>query len=154
MEEIGPFVESLKACPKTGLHNPFKNKERYLMLAEVSRKTVECLYDKEVWNFFRKLIIRAGPKTVMQADGELEIITAFLKNFSGDNVRFLAHSERYPGDHVGQFSTSYRWPYGPVGIITPFNYGLEVPTLQMMGALYMGNKVLVKPTEKTAFPVE
>lgn len=26
--EIGPFVESLKAVPKSGLHNPIKNPER------------------------------------------------------------------------------------------------------------------------------
>lgn len=26
--EIAPFVESLRRCPKTGLHNPFKVRER------------------------------------------------------------------------------------------------------------------------------
>jgi len=31
-DEIDPFVESLLSVPKTGLHNPLKNKERYLML--------------------------------------------------------------------------------------------------------------------------
>jgi 1-pyrroline-5-carboxylate dehydrogenase len=24
--EIKPFIESMQKCPKTGLHNPFKNK--------------------------------------------------------------------------------------------------------------------------------
>ena len=37
-----------------------------------------------------------------------------------------------------------RFPYGPVAIITPFNFPLEIPALQVMGALYMGNKPLVK----------
>jgi 1-pyrroline-5-carboxylate dehydrogenase len=32
VDEIDPFVESLRAVPKHGLHNPLKNKERYLML--------------------------------------------------------------------------------------------------------------------------
>lgn len=27
-EEIGPYVESLKRVPKSGLHNPYKNPER------------------------------------------------------------------------------------------------------------------------------
>jgi len=40
--------------PKSGLHNPFKNKERYLMLSEVNRKVVEVMHDKEVFNFFVK----------------------------------------------------------------------------------------------------
>jgi 1-pyrroline-5-carboxylate dehydrogenase len=36
--EIGPFVESLRACPKTGLHNPLKNPERYVQYGEITRK--------------------------------------------------------------------------------------------------------------------
>jgi len=30
-----------------------------------------------------------------------------------------------------------------VAIITPFNFPLEIPALQLMGALFMGNKVLL-----------
>ena len=30
--EIQPFIDSIKNTPKSGLHNPFKNKERYVML--------------------------------------------------------------------------------------------------------------------------
>jgi 1-pyrroline-5-carboxylate dehydrogenase len=29
VSEIDHFVSSLTACPKSGLHNPFKNPERY-----------------------------------------------------------------------------------------------------------------------------
>jgi 1-pyrroline-5-carboxylate dehydrogenase len=29
-------------------------------------------------------------------------------------------------------------------VITPFNFPIEIPVLQMMGALYMGNKPVVK----------
>jgi len=78
----------------------------------------------------------------------------FFKNFCGDNVRYLANAQRSPGDHLGQFATGYRFPYGGVGVITPFNFPLEIPVLQMMGALFMGNKVLVKPDIKTALPLE
>lgn len=56
VEEIGPFVESLDMCPKTGLHNPFRNKERYLMLGEVNRKLVEVMHDPEVHQFFVKCV--------------------------------------------------------------------------------------------------
>jgi 1-pyrroline-5-carboxylate dehydrogenase len=66
----------------------------------------------------------------------------------------LAKTSGSPGDHQGQFATSYRWPYGAVAVITPFNFPLEIPVLQMMGALFMGNQVLVKPDLKTAMPLE
>lgn len=35
-----------------------------------------------------------------------------------------------------------------VAIITPFNFPLEIPVLQLMGALYMGNKPLLKVDSK------
>ena len=58
-------------------------------------------------------------------------------------VRFLAESFGVPGDHQGQRSNGFRWPFGPVAIITPFNFPLEIPALQLMGALYMGNRPLL-----------
>jgi hypothetical protein len=33
--EIGPYVERMAGCPRSGLHNPLKNPERYTMLGEV-----------------------------------------------------------------------------------------------------------------------
>ena len=39
-------------------------------------------------------------------------------------------------------------------MISPFNFPLEIPVLQMMGALFMGNQVLMKPDIRTALPVE
>ena len=56
MTEIKPFIESMATCPKTGLHNPFRNKERYLMYGEICRKLVESMQDKEVYNFFIRAI--------------------------------------------------------------------------------------------------
>ena len=46
-------------------------------------------------------------------------------------VRFLARGFSNPGDHTGQASHGYRWPYGPVALITPFNFPLEIPVLQV-----------------------
>ena len=46
VEELRPFVESLSGVPKSGVHNPLKNVERYLMFGEISRKvrTVGLVY--------------------------------------------------------------------------------------------------------------
>lgn len=154
MDEIQPFVDSLMDCPKSGVHNPFKNKERYLMLAEVNRKVVEVLHDPEVLNFFVRITQRVVPKSTHQATGEMVVTRDFFENMTGDRVRFLAHSERKPGDHAGQFSTGYRFPYGPVGVITPFNYPIEIPVLQFCGALFMGNKPLVKVDSRVSLATE
>jgi len=39
-------------------------------------------------------------------------------------------------------------------VITPFNFPIEIPVLQMMGALYMGNKPLVKGDSRTSIVLE
>ncbi|CAN6859462.1 unnamed protein product [Brassica oleracea] len=139
-----PFVESLSQCPKHGLHNPFKSPERYLLYGDISTKAAHMLALPKVSDFFTRLIQRVAPKSYQQAAGEVFVTLKFLENFCGDQVRFLARSFAVPGNHHGQQSHGYRWPYGPVTIITPFNFPLEIPLLQLMGALYVGNKPLLK----------
>jgi 1-pyrroline-5-carboxylate dehydrogenase len=82
------------------------------------------------------------------------ITSSFLNNFGGDNVRRLAKSFGVPGDHYGQMSVGHRWPYGSVALITPFNFPLEIPALQLMGALFMGNKPVLKTSEQTSVVME
>ena len=90
------------------------------------------------------------PKSYAQASGEVKVTASFLNNFAGDNVRRLAKSFGVAGDHYGQMSVGHRWPYGPVALVTPFNFPLEIPVLQLMGALYMGNKPVLKPSEQVS----
>ncbi|CAM8972723.1 hypothetical protein QQ045_030421 [Rhodiola kirilowii] len=152
--EIQPFVESLSRCPKHGLHNPFKSPERYLLLGDVTARAAHMLSLPKVSDFFTRLIQRVAPKSYKQAEGEVYVTQKFLENFCGDQVRFLARSFGVPGNHLGQQSHGLRWPYGPVVIITPFNFPLEIPVLQLMGALYMGNKPLLKVDSKVSIVME
>ena len=154
VDELQPFVDSLKACPKHGMHNPLKNVERYRMYGDVTAKVSALMREKEVEDFFTRLIQRVMPKSDVQARGEVVVTRTFLENFGGDNVRFLARGFSNPGDHMGQKSNGYRWPYGPVAVVCPFNFPLEIPVLQLMGALYMGNKPVVKGSETTSIVLE
>ncbi|KAF5476961.1 hypothetical protein F2P56_003646 [Juglans regia] len=151
---IQPYVESLSKCPKHGLHNPFKEPERYLLFGDISAKAAHMLSLPKVSDFFTRLIQRVAPKSYQQALGEVQVTQKFLENFSGDQVRFLARSFGIPGNHLGQQSHGFRWPYGPVAIITPFNFPLEIPALQLMGALYMGNKPILKVDSKVSIVME
>ncbi|XP_078432178.1 aldehyde dehydrogenase 12A1 [Wolffia australiana] len=152
--EIKLFVESLSQCPKYGLHNPIRAPERYILFGDVSAKAAQTLSFPEVSSFFSKLIQRVSPKSYAQAQAEVHVSQKFLENFSGDQVRFLARSFSVPGNHLGQTSNGFRWPYGPVAIITPFNFPLEIPLLQVMGALYMGNKPVLKVDSKVSIVME
>jgi 1-pyrroline-5-carboxylate dehydrogenase len=152
--EIQEYVDNLKKVPKTGLHNPFKNPERYLQLGSICAEAATLLRHPEVSDFFAHLIQRVAPKSYVQAKGEVFVTMKFLENFGGDQVRFLARSFQVPGDHAGQMSSGYRWPFGPVVIIAPFNFPLEIPLLQLMGALFMGNKVLLKSDSRVSVVME
>lgn len=143
-QDIAPFIAGLRSCPKTGLHNPLKNVERYVHLGAVCAKTAEFLAHKDVEDHFTRLIQRVMPKSWNQCKAEVTVTRTFLQNFAGDGVRFLARGFSNPGDRTGQQSNGYRWPFGPVVIVAPFNFPLEIPALQLMGALFMGNRPLVK----------
>jgi 1-pyrroline-5-carboxylate dehydrogenase len=152
--ELDAFVASLNSVPKSGLHNPLKNPERYVELGEVTARVVHEMRDDDVMDHFARLIQRVCPKSYAQARGEVNVTRIFLENFCGDQPRWLARGFTNPGDHYGQQSTGYRWPYGPVALIAPFNFPLEIPVLQMMGALYMGNKPLVHVDHRVSLVVE
>jgi len=98
--------------------------------------------------------MKCVPKSKAQAMGEVKVTASFLNNFGGDNVRRLAKSFGVAGDHYGQMSVGHRWPWGPVAIVTPFNFPLEIPVLQLMGSLFMGNKPVLKPSENVSIVME
>jgi len=153
-EELDVFVASAAAVPKTGLHNPFKKCERYVMYGEIFHQAGHELSKPEVLDYFAWLIARVMPKSYYQAWYEAKVTADFLKNFGGDNVRFTAGGTHSSGDHEGQQAAGYRWPFGPVAIVSPFNFPLEIPGLQLGGALMMGNKPTLKAASTTAVVME
>lgn len=38
VEEVQPFIDSLRKVPKSGMHNPLKNPERYVQYGEIARQ--------------------------------------------------------------------------------------------------------------------
>ena len=153
-QDMGPFVEGLESCPKSGLHNPLKNNDRYVHLGHVCADAAALLATQDVEEYFTKLTQRVMPKSWLQCLAEVRVTRVFLENFAGDGVRFLARGFSNPGDHPGQESRGYRWPFGPVVVVAPFNFPIEIPALQTMGALFMGNRPLVKVDSKVSVVFE
>lgn len=57
--------ESINFSQKSGLHNPFKNPQRYQQWGEVCTKLVQLFRDKEVNNFLLKSIQNVMPKSAV-----------------------------------------------------------------------------------------
>ena len=152
--EIGAYVERMRSCPRTGLHNPIKNPERYSMLGEVMANGARELHKPDVKEYFSRLIQRVVPKSWAQCQGEPTVVRKWMENYSCDQVRYLARGFSVPGDHGGQTTTGIRMPFGGVAVITPFNFPLEIPALQTCSALFMGNQPLCKVDWKVAIVME
>mmetsp|Transcript_21230 Transcript_21230/g.59302 ORF Transcript_21230/g.59302 Transcript_21230/m.59302 type:complete len:346 (-) Transcript_21230:11-1048(-) len=152
--EVGEYIERMKNCPRSGLHNPIKNPERYNMLGALMAEAAQEMRKPEVLDFYARLIQRVVPKSMPQCVGEPTVTRKFMENYSCDQVRFLANSFGVPGDHRGQISMGMRFPYGGVAVITPFNFPLEIPSLQTLSALFMGNQPLTKVDWKVAIVME
>ena len=152
--ELDPFIAKMKGIPKSGLHNPLKHVERYNLYGEISFKLAAALHDPVIEEHFARCIQRVAPKSYAQCLAEVRVVKVFLQNFSGDQVRFLARGFHVSGDHAGQQSQGYRWPYGACVIVSPFNFPLEIPVLQLMGALYMGNHVTIKAASTVSMVME
>ncbi len=149
-QDLAPFIAGLESCPKSGLHNPLRDNHRYVHLGRVCARAAALLAHPDVEEYFTKLTQRVMPKSWNQCLAEVTVTRVFLENFAGDGVRFLARGFSNPGDHTGQESRGYRWPFGPVVVVAPFNFPLEIPALQTMGALFMGNRPLVKVDSKVS----
>lgn len=121
-KELDDFAESQRKVPSYGLHNPIRNVHRYNMYGDIFFKIAEEMRKPQVQDFFVKLTQRVMPKSWAQVVGEVVVTRKFFENFTGDNARFFQRSFNVAGDHDGQTSSGYRWPYGNVGIITPFNF--------------------------------
>jgi len=154
MNEIEPFIKHMASTPRTGLHNPQRNVERYVNLGDVCAASARELHKPEVEEFFSRLIQRVVPKSYPQCNGEILAVRKWLEDFSGNNVRMLAESKGLPGDHLGQTTVGYRMPFGGCSVITPFNFPLEICSLQSMSALFMGNRVTTKVDWKVAIVME
>lgn len=153
-DETQAFVDHQLSCPKTGLFNPHKNPERYLATGKMCQNVANELAKPEVENFFSRLIERTVGKSPVQCRGEVTATAQWFASYGGDGVRNLSKSSALPGDHAGQETRSYRYPYGRVGVVTPFNFPLEIPALQGTSAVFMGNQPMVKVDEKVAIVFE
>lgn len=86
-------------------------------------------------------------------DAQIEILVAVevINYYAENGAKFLA-DERLSPHNVSAITKRLRLlrrPYQLVGIITPWNYPLGMPFMDVPGALMAGAAVLTKPSEET-----
>ena len=92
-----------------------------------------------------KLLAREEGKILPEAIGEVVRAGYIFKFFAGEALR-------YGGEHVrsvrpGVEIDVLRQPIGVVGLISPWNYPIAIPSWKIAPALAFGNAVVFKPAE-------
>ncbi len=91
------------------------------------------------------LMTREMGKVLAETRGDVQegIDTAYYAATEGR--RLFGHT--VPSELRNKWAMSFRRPIGIVGLITPFNFPLAIPTWKMFPALLCGNAVIIKPSE-------
>src|SRR5499426_3297065 len=98
------------------------------------------------------LMTREMGKPLAETRGDVQegIDTAYYAATEGR--RLFGHT--VPSELRSKWAMSYRRPIGVVGLITPFNFPMAIPTWKMFPALLCGNSVVIKPSEDVPHTIQ
>ncbi|MBM3216398.1 aldehyde dehydrogenase family protein [Candidatus Poribacteria bacterium] len=88
-------------------------------------------------------LTREEGKTLPEAKGETLRAVELMEFFGGEARRLCG--ETFPSGQPDTFLYTLREPLGVVGLITPWNFPIAVPTWKLLPALISGNTVVLKP---------
>lgn len=115
--------------------------KRGAILFEVARLMTER---KE--QLSRALTLEEG-KTLAESRGEVQKAINFLEFAAGEGRRL--NGETIPSEMPRNFAYTIRSPLGVVGLVTPWNFPVCIPTWKAAPALVAGNTVVMKPASTT-----
>jgi acyl-CoA reductase-like NAD-dependent aldehyde dehydrogenase len=87
---------------------------------------------------------------ISDARGQLSMIVDVIRYYAGAVDKFFGHT--IPVERVGVAMT-FREPIGVVGLITPWNFPLNIANWKAAPALAAGNTVVLKPASLTPLSV-
>ncbi|HUG41402.1 MAG TPA: aldehyde dehydrogenase family protein [Longimicrobiales bacterium] len=92
-----------------------------------------------------RIMTREMGKVLPETRGDVQegIDTAYYAATEGR--RLFGHT--VPSELRDKWAMTYRRPIGVVGVITPFNFPMAIPTWKIFPALVSGNAVVFKPAE-------
>jgi alpha-ketoglutaric semialdehyde dehydrogenase len=113
--------------------------------AEIIFRAGEILTERKE-DYARDMTREMG-KVLAETRGDVQeaIDTAFY--MAGEGRRLFGQTT--PSELPNKFAMSIRVPIGPVGMITPWNFPMAIPSWKLFPALVCGNTCVIKPAEDT-----
>ena len=110
---------------------------------DVLRRVGDLLVERK--DAIANAMTREMGKVLAETRGDVQegIDTAYYAATEGRRL----FGQVVPSELRSKWAMTYRRPIGVVGLITPFNFPLAIPTWKMFPALLCGNSVIIKPSE-------
>jgi acyl-CoA reductase-like NAD-dependent aldehyde dehydrogenase len=98
------------------------------------------------------LMSREMGKVTVEAAGDVQEAIDMTLYMAGEGRRMFGQTT--PSELPNKFQMSVRLPIGVVGVITPWNFPIAIPSWKIAPALVCGNAVVFKPAEDTPLLAE
>jgi alpha-ketoglutaric semialdehyde dehydrogenase len=98
------------------------------------------------------LMSREMGKVKAEAGGDVQEAIDMTLYMAGEGRRLFGQTT--PSELPDKFQMSVRMPVGVVGVITPWNFPIAIPSWKIAPALVCGNTVVFKPAEDTPLLAE
>jgi acyl-CoA reductase-like NAD-dependent aldehyde dehydrogenase len=93
------------------------------------------------------LMTREMGKVKAEAGGDVQEAIDMSLYMGGEGRRLFGHTT--PSELRDKFNMSVRMPIGVIGVITPWNFPIAIPSWKIAPALVCGNTVVFKPAKDT-----
>ncbi len=94
-----------------------------------------------------QLLTRDMGKVIAEARGDVQEAIDMAYYMGGEGRRLLGYTA--PVEMMNKFGMAVRDPAGIVGLITPWNFPIAVPSWKIFPALVAGNTIIWKPSPET-----
>ncbi|MFH0969900.1 MAG: aldehyde dehydrogenase family protein [Candidatus Diapherotrites archaeon] len=137
--DVEKAVESAKKALKEWKETPAPKRAEYLF--EIARRM-----RKEKEKLARRMSEEMG-KVLKEARGDVQEGIDLFEYMAGEGRRLYGHTT--PSELKNKIAYTTRTPVGVVGIITPWNFPIAIPSWKIAPALVCGNTIVFKPSSDT-----
>jgi len=113
--------------------------------AEILYRTGQLLQDRK--EQFARDMTREMGKVLAETRGDVQEAIDEAFYVAGEGRRLFGKTT--PSELQNKFAMSIRMPLGVVGMITPWNFPMAIPSWKLFPALVAGNACVIKPAEDT-----
>jgi alpha-ketoglutaric semialdehyde dehydrogenase len=138
-EDVARAVEEAKKAFATWRLVPAPKRAEILVKAGLLLQERKEQYAREMTREMGKVLAET------RGDVQEAIDEAFY--VAGEGRRLFGHTT--PSELQNKFAMCVRMPVGVVGLITPWNFPMAIPSWKLFPALVSGNTCVIKPAEDT-----